>query len=282
MWFHLYFNLYLHFLLYSLVATKSLAAYTYRPDIQNEFGSYMNPNPRTPCEGSELEKLNTCANDVLSKLDDCKADDLACECCALQSLNRDCYGLCPGSPSGNFLAVLYDDCESLNDVNACGLPFKKEDAKPISHRLNSNSKSKSNTYPTNYIHHNTNDPIPVLKSTFESKEKVKSKDINKEKQKITQDQEILTLKVDTNEIVSKNSKNSTNSTIISPSTNINNDNNKNDFNSNSNSTINSTNTTDSNNIGVNTDHSSMGSIIKTSYLSFFIFFFSFCIVIVLD
>lgn len=81
-------------------------------------------------EGQELEQLNLCASLVLAKLDDCKADDLACECCALQSLSRNCYGLCPGSPSGSFLSVLYDDCEALNDVNACGLPFKKSDGHP--------------------------------------------------------------------------------------------------------------------------------------------------------
>lgn len=61
-------------------------------------------------------------------MDQCKPDDLACECCALQSMKRDCYGLCPNTASGNFLAVLYDDCETMNDVNACNLPFKKHDA----------------------------------------------------------------------------------------------------------------------------------------------------------
>lgn len=43
-------------------------------------------------------------------------------------MKRDCYGLCPNTASGNFLAVLYDDCETMNDVNACNLPFKKHDA----------------------------------------------------------------------------------------------------------------------------------------------------------
>lgn len=42
-------------------------------------------------------------------------------------MKRDCYGLCPNTASGNFLAVLYDDCETMNDVNACNLPFKKHD-----------------------------------------------------------------------------------------------------------------------------------------------------------
>ncbi|ODQ57206.1 hypothetical protein WICANDRAFT_65465 [Wickerhamomyces anomalus NRRL Y-366-8] len=93
----------------------------------NEFGAYVNPNPKNICEGEELDTLTTCASEVLAKLDECKPDDLACECCALQSMKRDCYGLCPNTASGNFLAVLYDDCETMNDVNACNLPFKKHD-----------------------------------------------------------------------------------------------------------------------------------------------------------
>lgn len=75
-----------------------------------------------------MDTLTTCASEVLAKLDECKPDDLACECCALQSMKRDCYGLCPNTASGNFLAVLYDDCETMNDVNACNLPFKKHDS----------------------------------------------------------------------------------------------------------------------------------------------------------
>ncbi|CCH42439.1 putative secreted protein [Wickerhamomyces ciferrii] len=94
----------------------------------NEFGAYVNPNPKNICEGEELDTLTTCASEVLAKLDECKPDDLACECCALQSMKRDCYGLCPNTASGNFLAVLYDDCETMNDVNACNLPFKKHDS----------------------------------------------------------------------------------------------------------------------------------------------------------
>lgn len=86
--------------------------------------------------------MNACANDVLAKLDNCKADDLACECCALQSLSRDCYGLCPGSPSGSFLSVLYEDCEALNDVNACGLPFKKTNGKKGPPNIGSNRSKK--------------------------------------------------------------------------------------------------------------------------------------------
>ncbi|CDR40816.1 CYFA0S05e04808g1_1 [Cyberlindnera fabianii] len=94
----------------------------------SEFGAYVNPNPKNICEGDELDTLTLCASEVLAKLDECKPDDLACECCALQSMKRDCYGLCPNTQSGNFLAVLYDDCETMNDVNACNLPFKKHDA----------------------------------------------------------------------------------------------------------------------------------------------------------
>lgn len=91
--------------------------------------SYTNPNPRPyeKCLPNDLVKLLECCNGVLAKLDDCKANDLACECCALQSMDALCFGLCPNNPSNNFLTVLFNDCASLNDVNACGLPFKKED-----------------------------------------------------------------------------------------------------------------------------------------------------------
>lgn len=94
----------------------------------DEFGAYVNPNSKNVCEGEELEMLTICASEVLSKLDECKPDDLACECCALQSMKGDCHGLCPNTPSGNLLALLHDDCETMNDVNACNLPFKKHDA----------------------------------------------------------------------------------------------------------------------------------------------------------
>lgn len=94
-----------------------------------EYGSYTNPNPRPykKCEVNDLIKLSSCSNEILSKLDHCKANDIACECCALQSIEQDCYGLCPGNPSSNFLSVLTNDCVGLNDVNACALPFKKDD-----------------------------------------------------------------------------------------------------------------------------------------------------------
>ncbi|EMG47061.1 hypothetical protein G210_2662 [Candida maltosa Xu316] len=94
----------------------------------------MNPNPRKipQCQPNDLVKLSTCCNDLLHKLDECKPDDLACECCALQSINQDCYGLCPGNPSTNFLTVLLSDCSHLNDVNACSLPFKKTEGVYIS------------------------------------------------------------------------------------------------------------------------------------------------------
>ncbi|WPK26137.1 hypothetical protein PUMCH_003484 [Australozyma saopauloensis] len=95
----------------------------------NEMGSYKNPNPRPydNCDAKDLIQLSSCCNDLLSNLDDCKANDLACECCALQNMDRLCYNLCPGNPSANFLSVLLDDCAPLNDVNACNIPFKKVD-----------------------------------------------------------------------------------------------------------------------------------------------------------
>lgn len=71
--------------------------------------------------------LAACSNQVLAQLDDCKANDLACECCALQSMDPKCHNLCPGNPSANFLSVLVNDCAPLNDINACNLPFKKTD-----------------------------------------------------------------------------------------------------------------------------------------------------------
>lgn len=118
---------------YLTVPIILLAKHTAAVDVissteSTEFGAYVNPNPKNICEGEELEILTVCASEVLSKLDECKPDDLACECCALQSMKRDCYGLCPNTASGNFLAVLYDDCETMNDVNACNLPFKKHDS----------------------------------------------------------------------------------------------------------------------------------------------------------
>lgn len=103
----------------------------------SEYGTYVNPNPRPHehCSAPDLIKLSGCCNDVLSKLDQCKADDLACECCALQSIKRECYNLCPENPSNNFLTVLYQDCEGLNDINACSLPFKKDDGMPRKNHL---------------------------------------------------------------------------------------------------------------------------------------------------
>lgn len=98
-----------------------------------ETGSYKNPHPRPyeRCDANDLIKLSGCCNEVLARLDDCKAEDLACECCALQHMDTDCYNLCPGNPSTNFLTVLFDDCAPLNDVNACNLPFKKEDGEKV-------------------------------------------------------------------------------------------------------------------------------------------------------
>ncbi|KAK6463525.1 hypothetical protein DFJ63DRAFT_335055 [Scheffersomyces coipomensis] len=95
----------------------------------NEFGSYVNPNPRPyeACPPTDTITLNSCCNVVLTKLDDCKADDLACECCALQSIKQECYHLCPSNPSAKFLSVLVEDCSGMKDINACAIPFKKDD-----------------------------------------------------------------------------------------------------------------------------------------------------------
>ena len=97
--------------------------------IDPEFGTYLNPNPRKypQCQANDLVKLSSCCNELLHKLDQCKSDDLACECCALQLIDRDCYHLCPGNPLTNFLTVLLQDCAQLSEINACALPFKKTD-----------------------------------------------------------------------------------------------------------------------------------------------------------
>lgn len=108
-------------MLLSLLLAAFAAAETYKN---------TNPRPYDNCEAADLIKLSACCNDVLADLDDCKAGDLACECCALQSMDRACYSLCPGNPLTNFLAVLFADCSALNDVNACNIPFKKADGEP--------------------------------------------------------------------------------------------------------------------------------------------------------
>lgn len=144
-----------------------------------EYGTYLNPNPRPfeKCDAQDLIKLSNCCNDVLSRLDDCRADDLACECCALQSMKQECYNLCSGNPSNNFLTVLYNDCASLSDVNACSLPFKKNDETPskISEGMKSKSKAKqqdskekSNQYILKSKLHNNgeNDEDNALKLTL--------------------------------------------------------------------------------------------------------------------
>lgn len=103
--------------------------------VENASYKNLNPRPYDNCEANDLIKLSACCNDVLADLDDCKAGDLACECCALQSMDRGCYNLCPGNPLTNFLAVLFDDCSALNDVNACNIPFKRVDGdRPASFR----------------------------------------------------------------------------------------------------------------------------------------------------
>lgn len=144
----------------------------------NKYDSYVNPNPRPydTCNAQDLIKLSNCCNEVLNKLDDCKANDLACECCALQSMDKNCYNLCPNNPSNNFLTVLFNDCASLNDINACGLPFKKEDTIAFTSsegKFKSKSKVKNKedeNFQTNSlvtvkskIHNGNDDEVPKLK-----------------------------------------------------------------------------------------------------------------------
>lgn len=101
---------------------------------ENEYGTYRNPNPlpQDVCDSKDLIKLNSCSNEMLGRLQQCKANDRACECCALQSLKPACFDLCPGSPASSLLAVIIQDCESLSDVNACDLPFKKTEMSYLS------------------------------------------------------------------------------------------------------------------------------------------------------
>jgi hypothetical protein len=96
-----------------------------------DFGANVNANMKNICDGGELEMLTICAREVLGKLDDCKPNDSACECCALQSMKRDCLGLCPNTVSGNFLVVLYDDCKTMNDGNVCDLSFKTHSVQDV-------------------------------------------------------------------------------------------------------------------------------------------------------
>ncbi|GEQ69864.1 hypothetical protein JCM33374_g3539 [Metschnikowia sp. JCM 33374] len=118
-----------------LLLLASLALASESSIVENTSYKNLNPRPYDNCEANDLIKLSACCNDVLADLDDCKAGDLACECCALQSMDSACYSLCPGNPSTNFLAVLFDDCSSLNDVNACNIPFKRVDGdRPASFR----------------------------------------------------------------------------------------------------------------------------------------------------
>lgn len=137
-------------------------------DRLSEYGSYVNPHPRTydRCPAQDLIRLSLCCNDVLCMLDDCKADDLACECCALQSMKQECYNLCPGNPSNNFLTVLYHDCEALNDINACSLPFKKDDGLP-SKAKNSKEPQADSTGRISYTEDKENSV--VVKSKLSSK-----------------------------------------------------------------------------------------------------------------
>lgn len=100
-----------------------------------EYGSYRNPNPlpQDICDAKDLIKLNSCSNEILGHLQQCKANDKACECCALQLLKPTCFELCPGSPASNLLSVIIEDCESLRDVNACDLPQLKTELSYLSY-----------------------------------------------------------------------------------------------------------------------------------------------------
>lgn len=130
-----------------------------------EYGSYSNPNARAfdKCTAQELIKLSQCCNDVLIKLNTCKAEDLACECCALQSIDKECYSLCPGNPSVNFLTVLINDCSSLQGVNACGLPFKKYDEPVQTYTVNENHLPKSSDTTAQITA--TSKVVPVISTT---------------------------------------------------------------------------------------------------------------------
>ncbi|CCH44915.1 putative secreted protein [Wickerhamomyces ciferrii] len=97
----------------------------------NECGANVNLNPKNICGREELEALNNCAGEALPKLDKCVPRDPACECCALQSMKRDCYGLCLDNPHGEFFNTMYDACETYTKargVDPCDLPFKKYDS----------------------------------------------------------------------------------------------------------------------------------------------------------
>lgn len=125
-----------HYLFSALVCFCSVVFAIQSPLPENASYKNLNPRPYDNCEATDLIKLSACCNDVLADLDDCKAGDLACECCALQKMDLACYNLCPGNPHTNFLSVLFDDCTPLNDVNACNMPFKRVDGdKPTSYKV---------------------------------------------------------------------------------------------------------------------------------------------------
>ncbi|ANZ76456.1 BA75_04171T0 [Komagataella pastoris] len=109
------------------------------------FEIYEDSDLHGKCNNQDLAVLNHCAKEVLRKLDQCGPDDLACECCALQSLKHVCYELCSDSFSSNFLNVLYEDCEPFTEVNACSFQFKEEDytaMSPKKYKKNKNSIPK--------------------------------------------------------------------------------------------------------------------------------------------
>ncbi|OBA25496.1 hypothetical protein HANVADRAFT_3698, partial [Hanseniaspora valbyensis NRRL Y-1626] len=57
-----------------------------KQDVEPEYGSYSFTQDSLICSEENTQILSECASEILAKLDTCKPDDLACECCALQSL----------------------------------------------------------------------------------------------------------------------------------------------------------------------------------------------------
>lgn len=93
-----------------------------------EHGSYLTQYSNE-CSNKDLAALNDCADYLLELLDQCIPNDKACSCCAFQSLDEHCYSLCPLDPSSLYLAVLMNECEPLEDVDACSLPFSVDSPK---------------------------------------------------------------------------------------------------------------------------------------------------------
>lgn len=98
-------------------------------DVEPEYGSYSFAQDSLICSEEDTQILSECASEILAKLDTCKPDDLACECCALQSLNRVCFDACHTSLSSSYFSVIMKDCESMSDVDACDVLVKKSSGK---------------------------------------------------------------------------------------------------------------------------------------------------------